>query len=120
MYRALDADKIIATIDLLQRRIDERFPGAGLARVAADLSAAGSPPALAVLRALSPQRLANALRHWLKRDHGAVPSEAQLQELLSQIAACDTRGHHIRLKIAAGRVEREGPVLRWYNASPLS
>jgi len=40
MYRALDADKIIATIDLLQRRIDERFPGAGLARVAADLSAA--------------------------------------------------------------------------------
>jgi hypothetical protein len=33
MYRALDADKIIATIDLLQRRIDERFPGVGLARV---------------------------------------------------------------------------------------
>ncbi|MGZ8415488.1 MAG: hypothetical protein ACXWVQ_00680 [Methyloceanibacter sp.] len=40
MYRALDADKIIATIDVLQRRIDERFPGAGLARVAADFSAA--------------------------------------------------------------------------------
>ncbi|MDM0016774.1 tRNA lysidine(34) synthetase TilS [Variovorax saccharolyticus] len=87
---------------------------------AADLAAAGSPPALAVLRALSPERLANALRHWLKRDHAAVPSEAQLQELLNQIAACGTRGHHIRLKIAAGRVEREGPVLRWYNASPLS
>lgn len=91
-----------------------------LAELAAeDLSAAGSPPALAVLRTLSPERLANALRHWLKRDHGAVPSEAQLQELLAQIAACSTRGHHIRLKIAAGRVEREGPVLRWYNASPL-
>ncbi|MGA7457265.1 MAG: hypothetical protein WBW51_08110 [Methyloceanibacter sp.] len=40
MYRALDADKIIATIDLLQRRIDERFPGLDLAAVAGDLSAA--------------------------------------------------------------------------------
>lgn len=40
MYRALDADKIIATIDQLKLRIDERFPGAGLAGVARDLSAA--------------------------------------------------------------------------------
>ena len=40
MYRALDADKIIATIDLLQRRIDERFPALDLAAVAGDLSAA--------------------------------------------------------------------------------
>ena len=39
MYRALDADKIIATIDQLKLRIDERFPGAGLAGVAGDLSA---------------------------------------------------------------------------------
>jgi type II secretory pathway pseudopilin PulG len=40
MYRALDADKIIATIERLKRRIDERFPGAGLACVAGDLLAA--------------------------------------------------------------------------------
>jgi hypothetical protein len=40
MYRALDADKIIATIDQLTQRIDERFPGAGLPGVARDLSAA--------------------------------------------------------------------------------
>jgi len=40
MYRALDADKIIATIDQLKLRIDERFPGADLAGVAGDLSAA--------------------------------------------------------------------------------
>ncbi len=40
MYRALDADEIIATIELLRQRIDERFPGAGLVRVAGDLSAA--------------------------------------------------------------------------------
>ncbi|MDM0001263.1 tRNA lysidine(34) synthetase TilS [Variovorax sp. J22P240] len=85
-----------------------------------DISEAGSPPRLAVLRALPRERLANALRHWLKRDHGSVPSEAQLEQLLDQIAACATRGHRISLKIAAGRVEREGDTLRWYNAPPLS
>jgi tRNA(Ile)-lysidine synthase len=91
-----------------------------LAEIAArDLADAGAPPALAVLRALPPERLANALRHWLKREHGAVPSEAQLEQLMGQIEACRTRGHRIRLKVAGGRVEREGDVLRWYNASPL-
>jgi hypothetical protein len=40
MYRALDAGKIIATIEVLKQRIDERFPKAGLAGVARDLSAA--------------------------------------------------------------------------------
>jgi hypothetical protein len=40
MYRALDPKKIIATIDLLRRRIDERFPHNDLAAVAADLCAA--------------------------------------------------------------------------------
>jgi hypothetical protein len=40
MYRTLDAGKIIATIDHLKARIDERFPGAGLTGVAKDLSAA--------------------------------------------------------------------------------
>ena len=39
MYRNLDADKIIETIDALKRRIDERFPGASLAGVAQDLGA---------------------------------------------------------------------------------
>lgn len=86
---------------------------------AKDLVEAGSPPSLAALRALPRDRLANALRHWLKRDHGAVPSEAQLEQLLDQIAACSTRGHRIQLKVAAGRIEREGDTLRWYNASPL-
>ncbi len=37
MYRALDAGKIVGTIDRLKARIDERFPGASLGRVAADL-----------------------------------------------------------------------------------
>jgi hypothetical protein len=36
-YRALDADKVIDTIEVLHRRICERFPGAGLASVCAEL-----------------------------------------------------------------------------------
>jgi hypothetical protein len=59
MYRALDADKIIATIDRLKLRIDERFPGASLAGVARDLSAA----------ARETEQKARALGrpHWLLR-----------------------------------------------------
>ncbi|MES2533414.1 MAG: tRNA lysidine(34) synthetase TilS [Pseudomonadota bacterium] len=86
---------------------------------AVDVMATGAPPSIAALRALPRERRANALRHWLRRDHEAVPSEAQLQQLLDQLEACSTRGHRIRLKVAAGRVEREGDVLRWYNTSPL-
>ena len=38
MYRRLDADKIIETLSRLELRIGERFPGAGLARVCAELT----------------------------------------------------------------------------------
>ena len=64
------------------------------------------------------ERRANALRLWLRRDHQAVPSEAQLQQLLDQVEACRTRGHRIHLKVAGGFVAREGEGLRWYNAPP--
>ena len=37
--RALDAGKIIATVDALKARINERFPGPGISGVAGDLSA---------------------------------------------------------------------------------
>ena len=37
MYRTLDPARIIATLEALERRISERFPGAGLANVCADL-----------------------------------------------------------------------------------
>jgi hypothetical protein len=40
MYRALDADRIVATAHTLRQRITERFPDAGLARVAGELCAA--------------------------------------------------------------------------------
>jgi len=39
--RALDADKILATLDRLQQRVRERFPEAGLNQVAAELEAIG-------------------------------------------------------------------------------
>jgi tRNA(Ile)-lysidine synthase len=94
--------------------------GGLLAEAAAiDVAATGAPPSIAALRALPRERRANALRYWLRRDHQAVPSEAQLRQLLDQLDACSTRGHRIRLKIAAGRVEREGDLLHWYNTSPL-
>ncbi|HVR75591.1 MAG TPA: hypothetical protein VMT52_14745 [Planctomycetota bacterium] len=36
-YRSLDPHKIADTVDLLRRRIEERFPGSGLGKVAAEL-----------------------------------------------------------------------------------
>ena len=40
MYRQLDAQKIVDTACTLQSRISERFPGSGLSRLAAEVSAA--------------------------------------------------------------------------------
>ena len=37
MYRSLDANKIVGTIEKLSRRIDERFPGSGLGQVCQEL-----------------------------------------------------------------------------------
>lgn len=38
MFRKLDPEQIVQTASRLERRIEERFPGAGLARVAAELT----------------------------------------------------------------------------------
>lgn len=38
-YRSLNPDRIVATIELLQNRIDERFPGRGLSRLCGELLA---------------------------------------------------------------------------------
>lgn len=78
-----------------------------LAQVAADdLDRMGGMPAIAALQQLTRERQANLLRHWLRVAHQAAPSAAQLEELLDQVQACRTRGHRIRLKVAAGFVER--------------
>jgi tRNA(Ile)-lysidine synthase len=97
-------------------------------------------PRIADLRRLSRDRQANLLRYWLRRAQSgqggaagreaqsdapprapevvwgtANASAAQLEELLDQVAACTTRGHRIQLKVGAGRVERRGEILAWYN-----
>lgn len=58
-----------------------------------------------------------ALRHWLAHAHASVPSAAQLAELQSQIDACRTRGHAIRLKVGRGFVTRHGDALQWQPVS---
>ena len=83
-----------------------------------DLMKVGTPPRIAELQRLSLDRQANVLRHWLRQGWQAVPSEAQLQALLSQVAACVTRGHRLHLKVASGWVLRDGEVLK-YVSQPL-
>ncbi|WP_240786959.1 tRNA lysidine(34) synthetase TilS [Ramlibacter rhizophilus] len=81
-----------------------------------DLSAMQGDPDIAALQRLPRERQANLLRHWLAAGHGVACSSAQLEELLDQVQACRTRGHGIRIKVASGRVEREGPRLAWHPA----
>lgn len=85
---------------------------------AQDMETVGNPPRIATLQTLSRARQANVLRHWLMQAHGSAPSAAQLDQLLSQVRACTTRGHRIHLKVAAGFIERKGDFLHWYNAPP--
>lgn len=81
------------------------------ALAAQDLAAVGIPPMIEALRGLARARQANVLRHWLRSSHQAAGSAAQLEELLDQVAACATRGHDIRIKVAAGFVQRQGERL---------
>jgi tRNA(Ile)-lysidine synthase len=81
-----------------------------------DLAAIDSPPVIKALQALSQPRQANVLRHWLLQQQ-ATPSAAQLEQLLSQITACTTRGHQIHLKVATGHVTRAGAVLQYTAAA---
>jgi tRNA(Ile)-lysidine synthase len=78
-----------------------------------DLAVTGEPPRMAVLQGLGRARQANALRLWFKRCAGSAPSEVQLDELLDQIDACRTRGHRLRIRVAAGLVVRDGDLLRY-------
>lgn len=78
---------------------------------AMDMATVGSPPRIKALQNLSVLRQGNLLRAWLLQAHGATPSTAQLDELLSQVAACTTRGHRLHLKVGAGHVTRAGDAL---------
>lgn len=83
-----------------------------------DLRLTGNPPAIRALQQLSAARQTNVLRYWLQHAHQATPSTAQLAQLLSQIAACTTRGHRIHLKVASGHVSRQGATLDFRGPVP--
>lgn len=85
----------------------------------ADLDAVGTPPRIDALQRLSHARQANVLRHWLRSCHATTPSAAQLAELQSQVAACTTRGHRIRIRVGAVMVVRENTVPGCYNLAVL-
>ena len=70
-------------------------------------------PSIKALQNLSPARQALVLRFWFKAAFQTTPSTVQMTELLSQIAACTTRGHQLHLKIGRGHVRRDGAVLTW-------
>lgn len=78
-----------------------------------DLQQTGNPPHIAPLQQLSAHRQANLLRHWLKSQYGVIGSESQMLALLQVIATCQTRGHHIHIKVGPGYVVRNGPTLQW-------
>lgn len=78
-----------------------------------DLQRVGVPPRIQALQQLSHARQALVLRHWLRQLHATTPSTAQLNELLSQVAACTTRGRRLHLKVGLGFVLRDGPCLVW-------
>jgi len=80
---------------------------------ATDLVCIGCPPRINALHTLSRPRQANVLRYWLRSQHSTTPSAAQMDQLLHQIAACHTRGHHIHLKIGSGFVFRHETVIEW-------
>ena len=78
-----------------------------------DLKQIGQPPNIQKMQLLSRARQVNALRFWLKSSYKVSPSTAQMDELLRQIEACTTRGQHIRIKVGAGFVERDGAHIDW-------
>jgi tRNA(Ile)-lysidine synthase len=83
-----------------------------LAQAAMDLVAiVGQPPKIKALQSLPQASQTNYLRYWLKTQHHTMGSEAQMNELLSQIKACTTRGHKIRIKLGGGFVLRVGELL---------
>ena len=88
----------------------------GVQDLAVVASAGLAQPLIVKLQNLSLARQANALRYWLKSGFNVVPSAAQLDELLHQVAACTTRGHQINIKVGNGFVRRQGDVLAWYNS----
>ena len=78
-----------------------------------DLAFTGSPPRIAALQDMTPERQTNALRYWLKSTYQVSPSAAQLAELQSQITHCTDKGKRLHIKVASGYIERQGDVIAY-------
>jgi len=79
-----------------------------------DLELVGDPPVIHRLQPLTPERQTNVLRWWLSQ-RGVQANSRQMHALLDQIAACQTRGHGIDIKVGQGFVRRSGETIDWYN-----
>ena len=77
------------------------------------IAVTGDPPKITALQSLPRASQGNLLRHWLKAQFSVTGSEAQMNELLDQIADCTNRGKDIRIKVARGFVERRGMALAY-------
>ena len=77
------------------------------------IAVTGNPPKITALQSLPRASQGNLLRHWLKTQFSVTGSEAQMNELLDQIADCTNRGKGIRIKVASGFVERLGMALAY-------
>ena len=78
-----------------------------------DIAITGLPPTIAALQQLPIANQANVLRHWLKTGHGVAGSEAQMAELLAQIADCTNKGKRIHIKLGNGFIVRNAHVLEY-------
>ena len=104
-----------ALLDELARADFAQFKASEANAPTSGVSKSGLIVAMQDLTPLSRPRQANVLRFWLKQQFNQIPSAAQLEELLDQVAACTTRGHQIHIKIGSGFVKRQGKFLTWYN-----
>ena len=77
-YRALDPAKVIETIGRLHQRICERFPGAGLAGVAAELLQIARENSARAERSGRPSAAAMSWRNWSKPSAASSASNAPL------------------------------------------
>lgn len=85
MYSQLDAVKIIATVDRLERRVIERFPDAGLRKVAAEISAT-TRQACAVAESLGKPHTTLRVIAWLLIAALVIAAVGALAALFTRVA----------------------------------
>jgi hypothetical protein len=101
LYSHLDASKIIATVDRLERRIVERFPEAGLRKVAAEISAT-TRQTCAVAESLGKPHTTLRVVAWLLIAALVIAAVGALIALFTRVARESTGGLGSVTDIAQG------------------